>query len=484
MLAAASTSLPRTAPAASSSNVVVQATILSATYLDASGCATGSAGVTSLGTVLPPASVRSTADCRVVFGSSNDSSALRIQQVDATGAAFNASGAWTLGGTPVSDNLGSLDVVSATRAWASGGNGVVLTSTNNGASWTTQATGTFQFLEDIDGWNDTTAWVVGSTGVIYATTDGSTWTAQASGTSVQLTSVEPLSASTVVTVGAGGAILRTTNGGSTWAAMTSGTATGLVDVTAPTPNDLWAVGYSGVITHSSDAGATWATQASGVPQHLYGVAGSDASHLWAVGQAGRILVTSNGGATWTPQTSGVATDLNDIFVQDSLNAWATGASGVLLRTTDGGATWSSVATGTALTLSGISFGADGIGMISAFSGKVVRSGLNTVPDYNAGSANWAGAGTGSFGACLASLANGAVAGGGTWLADNHATAGDCQLDDLEPWTSVPSATETVATAATPGSTYEARLRFGFRAGATQAAGAYSAPVRFQVVAPM
>lgn len=67
-----------------SSSTVVAATVPSATNLDASGCP-AAAPATSLGTVLPGASAITTADCTVVFGSSNDTSMLRINQTDRIG---------------------------------------------------------------------------------------------------------------------------------------------------------------------------------------------------------------------------------------------------------------------------------------------------------------------------------------------------------------------------------------------------------------
>jgi uncharacterized delta-60 repeat protein len=71
-----------------SSSVTVTATVPSATNLTASGCASGTAGATSLGIVLPGTSVLSSADCTVVFGSSNDTSMLRAYQLDGTGKAM------------------------------------------------------------------------------------------------------------------------------------------------------------------------------------------------------------------------------------------------------------------------------------------------------------------------------------------------------------------------------------------------------------
>lgn len=77
---------------ASSSSVVVSATVPSATSI-VSAC---SAAGASLGTVLPGTSAVTSADCLLTFGSSNDSSRLLVHQSDGTTAAFAGSPTGTL----------------------------------------------------------------------------------------------------------------------------------------------------------------------------------------------------------------------------------------------------------------------------------------------------------------------------------------------------------------------------------------------------
>ncbi|MCW2927770.1 MAG: hypothetical protein JWM86_1738 [Thermoleophilia bacterium] len=68
-------------PAATGSSTV-GATVLSATSIGAGGCPPLSAGVTSFGALAPGASVVTSSNCVVTFGSSNDVSRLRIGQGD------------------------------------------------------------------------------------------------------------------------------------------------------------------------------------------------------------------------------------------------------------------------------------------------------------------------------------------------------------------------------------------------------------------
>ncbi|MCW2962720.1 MAG: hypothetical protein JWM90_3107 [Thermoleophilia bacterium] len=80
---------------ASSASTTVGASILSATSLVTTGCPSGAAGITDFGALLPGASVTSSADCAVTFGSSNNTSMLLIRQADGWGDAL-----WRTGNGP------------------------------------------------------------------------------------------------------------------------------------------------------------------------------------------------------------------------------------------------------------------------------------------------------------------------------------------------------------------------------------------------
>lgn len=75
------------APSTAGSTVAV--TVASATNLDASACATGTANITDFGTVLPGTSNVTSSDCTLTWGSSNDTAMLRLYQADGEGQALN-----------------------------------------------------------------------------------------------------------------------------------------------------------------------------------------------------------------------------------------------------------------------------------------------------------------------------------------------------------------------------------------------------------
>ncbi len=71
-----------------SSSTVVSVTIPSATSIDATGCASGTANITDFGLVLPGTSAVTSSNCIVRFGSSNDTASLRVAQQDRLGGAM------------------------------------------------------------------------------------------------------------------------------------------------------------------------------------------------------------------------------------------------------------------------------------------------------------------------------------------------------------------------------------------------------------
>src|SRR5713226_1443217 len=178
---------------------------------------------------------------------------------------------------------------------------------------------------------------VGAGGTILRTTNGgATWTPQSSGTTHWLFGVSFVDANTGTAVGAAGTILLTTDGGATWTPQSSGTTNPLLGVAFVDANTGAGVGDFGTILRTTDGGATWTPQSSGTTNPLLGVAFVDANTGAAVGYFGTILRTTDGGATWTPQSSGTTSWLNGVSFVDANTGTAVGDFGTILRTTDGG----------------------------------------------------------------------------------------------------------------------------------------------------
>src|SRR6266849_1479434 len=178
-----------------------------------------------------------------------------------------------------------------------------------------------------------TVTVAGAAGTIVRTTDGgATWTQQTSGTNSWLYGVSLVDANIGTAVGFfatrfeyRGTIVRTTDGGATWTSQ-SGATTGLTAVAFLDPNTGTAAGYYGTMLLTTNGGATWTSQTSRTTNSLLGVSYVDANTGTAVGARGTIVRTTDGGATWTPQTNGTTNDLIGVSFADANIGAAVGSS--------------------------------------------------------------------------------------------------------------------------------------------------------------
>src|SRR5262249_16714511 len=119
---------------------------------------------------------------------------------------------------------------------AVGYGGTILRTTDGGASWTPQFSGTTNILHGVSFVDANTGTAVGESGSIVRTTDGgATWTPQFSGTTNILYGVSFVDANTGTAVGGNGTILRTTDGGATWTVQPSAPAASLLPASSVTP---------------------------------------------------------------------------------------------------------------------------------------------------------------------------------------------------------------------------------------------------------
>ena len=244
-------------------------------------------------------------------------------------------------------------------------------------------------------------YVVGVTGVILKTTDsGATWTKQTSGTTQDLEAVWGTSATDVWVAGKRGVVLHTTNGGTSWPSVSLSTTNDVYDVWGAGAGDVYFVGGSGMVKHyngtaissvSTPAGMTilncvWG--ASGSDVYLFGANGlglrgsaaagfnklasptSDvlfygwgspgAADLWVPSNnaptfnSARLWHSSDHGATWQAQITTVV--LGAAWASATGHAFVVGNE--VLETTDGGAHWNSVA-GSPAALFGVGGDANG-----------------------------------------------------------------------------------------------------------------------------
>jgi photosystem II stability/assembly factor-like uncharacterized protein len=139
-------------------------------------------------------------------------------------------------------------------------------------------------------------YVVGDSGTILKTTDeGANWVLQPSGTTADLFSVYFSNANTGYAVGDNGTILKTNDGGTNWTSQNSGTSTRLTSVHFPVPDTGYAAGLAGTILKTTNGGTTWTAEFSGVSDDLNSIYFTDVNTGYAAGNGGLILKTENGG---------------------------------------------------------------------------------------------------------------------------------------------------------------------------------------------
>ncbi|MCK4448299.1 MAG: hypothetical protein KAW56_14610, partial [Candidatus Marinimicrobia bacterium] len=283
---------------------------------------------------------------------------------------------------PTGNQINDLDFVDDSTGWAVGYNGIILKTTDGGASWTTQKIGAGMIYYDAFFIDSSNGWVIGRIDLlgyvplIYITTDGGeswrirqtgastalysisfvnhsegwavgceirkttdggeSWTGQSSGATNCLKSVYFLDNQIGWIVGKGGNILKTTNGGDSWDVCASPTSEDLNSVYFVDGQRGCAVGNWGTIITTSDGGATWFNSETGLSNYLSSVTFFDALTGWAAGEDGLIIKTTDGGTTWKAQSSAISTDLKSIYFINSNTGWTAGAYGKILKTTNGG----------------------------------------------------------------------------------------------------------------------------------------------------
>ena len=173
-------------------------------------------------------------------------------------------------------------------------------TTNGGDSWSSQLYDLNEpYLLGVHFLDANIGYAVGEGGQIFHTTDGgANWIEQTSGTIRHLRNVHATTPDTAWAVGVGGLLLRTIDGGSTWDSLYAGVSYGLSDIYFVNYHTGWIVGGDtavATILSTTDAGDSWVLQNSGTINFLYAIYFTDPDTGWAVGYDGTILHTTSGG---------------------------------------------------------------------------------------------------------------------------------------------------------------------------------------------
>jgi len=290
--------------------------------------------------------------------------------------------AWQAQASGTTERLRGVSAESADVAWASGGGGTVIRTTDGGKTWATLPVAGAESLDfrDIEAFDAATAYVLaigpGDRSRIYKTTDGGkSWT-------LQFTNPDPKAFYDAIAfwdVNNGIAvgdpvegrftIVRTGDGGASWAKVDPAgmppalegdgafAASGTILVTSGR-NDAWFGSGGGVrarVFHTRDRGATWTAAetpiaAGTASAGVFSIAFFDQATGIAVGGDYRkerepgdnIALTSDGGAIWTPPAARLRSFRSAVaYVPSSRGDTlvAVGPAGSDISR-DGGRTWS------------------------------------------------------------------------------------------------------------------------------------------------
>ena len=196
--------------------------------------------------------------------------------------------------------------------------------------------------------NDSTGWMVGSSGFIKKTTTaGNEWFQQNSGTNLILKAIQFVNQNTGWICGEFGLILKSTDGGTTWDSLQSGTTQHLSDIYFYDTDTGYVVGFNGTILKTTNGGSVWTNLNSETSNDLLSLDFVDAFIGYAAGEVNdtsSVIKTTDGGSSWIDKSSGFPRTNGNCITLDFINAnvgfiGGGGGSTFFYKTTNGGDTW-------------------------------------------------------------------------------------------------------------------------------------------------
>ena len=321
---------------------------------------------------------------------------------------------WSVLTTNSTSNLKGIHFPTATIGYAVGDSGIILKTLNGGNTWNSLTTSfPGDWFWDVHFVNADTGWVVGETdpgmnpcgqGLIIKTTDGgASWTTLVSGLSTPVRDLFVLDKDTLFACGGAeqtySRIAKSFDGGATW------TQIGTPELDAVTGGMFFQnsrVGFLGQYIFlylaswlNTNNGSTFTVSTIPSSGGYWNFASDfpDASHGYFtrstyVGTDSVYLrKTIDGGTTWNesaiPSFTGSIYGLDFI---DSLTGYIAGASGVIRKTTDGGSTWNAQASPTTQELRAVCFVNSGLGFAAGANGTIIRyTGTTGITEINSSS---------------------------------------------------------------------------------------------------
>jgi len=297
--------------------------------------------------------------------------------------------AWRQAKVPVSVTLTSVAFADAANGWVVGHDGVILSTSDGGAQWTTRFDGNKANALMLADAKEAVAKAQAAGARAGAGAGGSAGAeagnaalgdaenalgdieaAAKFGPSRPLLGVWFRDAKTGYAVGAYGQAFRTTDGGANWTSMGAGLSNpeGLHynAIMGGAGNVLAIAGEGGYVYRSTDGGSSWQRSATGYNGQLYGVIFTGRS-LLAYGFGGHVFRSEDGGASWRETPAVTKKSLVGGAMQGSAIVLAA-QDGALLQSDDDGVSFRVLRRGDAVPTAGL----------LAANGKVLLSGVGGV----------------------------------------------------------------------------------------------------------
>jgi photosystem II stability/assembly factor-like uncharacterized protein len=216
--------------------------------------------------------------------------------------------------------------------------------------------------------------VVGSGGVVITSgDDGSTWSRQALTGAPFLLDVTACSDHQFVALAARNQIWIGDAAGQAWRAAPIDTFEALQAVACDPRGRIWIVGSFSTIWRSNDLGESWAETSMDEDLHLTTIQFIDENNAFMTGEFGDIIRTQDGGESWE-NLEPLADEFypQAAYFRDTETGWIVGLNGTIWSTVDGGQSWSQQSTGTTAPLYGIAANEAGLFVVGGF-GTVLAS---------------------------------------------------------------------------------------------------------------
>ncbi|MCK5028269.1 MAG: T9SS type A sorting domain-containing protein [Bacteroidales bacterium] len=307
---------------------------------------------------------------------------------------------WSTINLPLNDSFNKIDFVNDSTGFLVGSSGAILKTIDYGNNWLIQnefpSAITNSTLLSINFINENIGYIIGRIDILKTIDGGNNWERIAQ-SNFDLSSVSFADSTHGITVGGDysyevSGILTTQNGGIIWNENSSSITTKYIDEIKFVNSDTgYAVGgdagtYSGFIIKTTDAGDTWSTLNTELDTYsLNDISIQNTDTIYVIAQQGQILKSTDAGSTWIEQNSNTSESLYALNFLNSNNGYAVGENGIIIKTTDGGANWIKLETPTNKHIYTIYFNDINTGYIPVYDWDIDSTILLTTTD---GGENW------------------------------------------------------------------------------------------------